>query len=73
MNPLTPEQEKEFYALDAVCHICTKPLQPDDMRHRDHCHLTGEFRYLFVLVNIDYYWKYGEFRYFFVIVNINYY
>jgi len=26
------------------CHVCEKPFMPDDMRVRDHCHLTGRFR-----------------------------
>ena len=50
MNNLTDEEFENFYKADK-CHICQKPftLQPYDkgiieMKVRDHCHLTGEFR-----------------------------
>ena len=44
MSPLTLDQQTEFHALDAVCHICSNSFQLEDVRHRDHCHLTGKFR-----------------------------
>jgi len=26
------------------CHMCEKPFEPEDMRVREHCHLTGRYR-----------------------------
>ena len=50
MHDLTDEQFKNFIKSDK-CHICKKPfnLEPNnagiiEMKVRDHCHLTGEFR-----------------------------
>jgi len=43
MERLTEDQLKTF--RDATqCHICEKPFTEDDMRVRDHSHLTGQYR-----------------------------
>ncbi|XP_076667931.1 uncharacterized protein LOC143368758 [Andrena cerasifolii] len=40
---LTPEQWATF--RDAThCHICEEPFKDEDVRVRDHCHLSGRFR-----------------------------
>lgn len=43
MKELTPEELKIFQE-NKECHICEKPFVKDDLRVRDHCHLTGQFR-----------------------------
>ena len=50
MDNLTDEQFENFIRADK-CHICEKPfnLKPDEqviieIKVRDHCHLTGQFR-----------------------------
>ncbi|XP_076663947.1 uncharacterized protein LOC143366632 [Andrena cerasifolii] len=43
MHDLTPEQWTTF--RDAThCHICEEPFKAEDVRVRDHCHLSGRFR-----------------------------
>ena len=37
------ENEEEFQKADE-CHICNKKYTADDIRVRDHCHITGKFR-----------------------------
>jgi hypothetical protein len=39
---LTPAQEHAFQQA-TQCHICETPFLERDLRHRDHCHLTGNF------------------------------
>ncbi|XP_071576328.1 uncharacterized protein [Temnothorax nylanderi] len=43
MVDLTRDEWKIFRSA-AQCHICEKPFAPDDVRVRDHCHLTGRYR-----------------------------
>ena len=40
---MTKENEEEFQKADE-CHICNKKYTADDIRVRDHCHITGKFR-----------------------------
>ena len=40
---MTEENEQEFKKA-AACHICDKKYTEKDIRVRDHCHITGEFR-----------------------------
>ncbi|XP_076665017.1 uncharacterized protein LOC143367266 [Andrena cerasifolii] len=43
MLDLIPEQWMTF--RDAThCHICEEPFKAEDVRVRDHCHLSGRFR-----------------------------
>ena len=43
MSPLTSDEKRGFVnATD--CHICEKPFNPTDVKHRDHCHFTGKYR-----------------------------
>ncbi|EGI58055.1 hypothetical protein G5I_13868 [Acromyrmex echinatior] len=37
------KQQWERYRSATRCHICEKPFAPDDMRVRDHCHLTSRY------------------------------
>ena len=43
MEALTLKQKQEFIAAK-TCHICEKPFEADDVKHRDHCHFTGKYR-----------------------------
>ncbi|XP_011880712.1 PREDICTED: uncharacterized protein LOC105569125 [Vollenhovia emeryi] len=43
METLSKEQCEKFNSC-THCHICEKPFAPDDIRVRDHCHLTGRYR-----------------------------
>ncbi|XP_076285537.1 uncharacterized protein LOC143211597 [Lasioglossum baleicum] len=43
MKQLTNEQCEAFINA-AHCHICEKPFEGNDIRVRDHCHLTGRYR-----------------------------
>lgn len=49
MNALTAEEEKKFRAT-TICHICKKDFIFDDdidkcdIRVRDHCHISGQYR-----------------------------
>ena len=43
MKPLTNEQRKE-YNKAKKCYICSKLFKEDDIKVRDHCHYTGEYR-----------------------------
>ena len=43
MIPLNPKQWKE-YNESSQCHICLKPITEKNIKVRDHCHYTGEFR-----------------------------
>lgn len=40
---MTQEQENEFQQA-IKCHICDIEFGPTDKRHRDHSHLTGQYR-----------------------------
>ena len=40
---MTEENEADFQKA-TNCHICDQPYQDEDIRVRDHCHITGEFR-----------------------------
>ena len=40
---MTEENEQEFKKAK-TCHICDKKYTEKDVRVRDHCHITGEFR-----------------------------
>ena len=40
---MTKYDEDEFQKAK-VCHICDKAYTDDDIRVRDHCHITGKFR-----------------------------
>ena len=42
MEPLTNQQKQEF-EFTKICHICKNPFRIDDIKHRDHCHFTGEY------------------------------
>lgn len=43
MKPLTPEQDVEFMNSSA-CYICKRKYNDNDVKVRDHCHLTGNYR-----------------------------
>ena len=34
--------ESQSFTTTAICHICRKPLEDDEVR--DHCHITGNYR-----------------------------
>ena len=40
---MTKENEEEFQKAEE-CHICNKKYTNQDIRVRDHCHITGKFR-----------------------------
>ncbi|KAL9979362.1 hypothetical protein ACROYT_G017015 [Oculina patagonica] len=40
---MTKDDEEEFQQAK-VCHICDKVYNDDDIRVRDHCHITGKYR-----------------------------
>ncbi|KAL9988273.1 hypothetical protein ACROYT_G002704 [Oculina patagonica] len=40
---MTKDEEEEFQQAK-VCYICDKVYNDDDIRVRDHCHITGKFR-----------------------------
>ena len=40
---MTKDNEEQFKKADQ-CHICNKKYKADDIRVRDHCHITGKFR-----------------------------
>lgn len=42
MDELTPE-EKPAFKEATVCHICEKPIAPDDIKVRDHSHRTRKY------------------------------
>lgn len=44
MRDLTRDEWNNFNDEAAYCHVCEKSFAPDDIRVRDHCHFTGEYR-----------------------------
>ena len=40
---MTKDDEEEFQKADK-CHICEKEYNKTDVRVRDHCHITGQYR-----------------------------
>ena len=40
---ITKEDEEEFQKANE-CHICTKKYTNEDIKVRDHCHITGKYR-----------------------------
>ena len=40
---MTKEDEEEFQKANE-CHICTKKYTNEDIKVRDHCHITGKYR-----------------------------
>ena len=40
---MTEDNEKEFQKANE-CHICNKKYNENDVRVRDHCHITGKYR-----------------------------
>jgi hypothetical protein len=46
LNPMTPEQKADFENA-TQCHICRGPLNSEDKKHLDHCHLTGKSCHIF--------------------------
>ena len=40
---MTDENEKNFQS-SGECHICSKGYSEEDIRARDHCHITGQYR-----------------------------
>ena len=38
------EEEEHLFKESNSCWICSKPIDHDDEKFRDHCHLTGKFR-----------------------------
>ena len=41
---LIMSEEEEQFQLSNTCWICEKPIDNDNEKDRDHCHLTGKFR-----------------------------
>ena len=43
MLPLTDAEKTVFDSPHAVCHICKKGIESNEIRVRDHCYLTGHY------------------------------
>ena len=43
-NLMMSEEEEEQFQSSNICWICEKPIDDDDEKVRDHCHVTGKFR-----------------------------
>ncbi|XP_071639083.1 uncharacterized protein [Temnothorax longispinosus] len=43
MADFTRDEWEKFNSA-THCHVCEEPFEPDDVRVRDHCHLTGRYR-----------------------------
>ena len=37
-------ERKEQFQSNNTCWTCEKPIDDDDKKVRDHCHVTGKFR-----------------------------
>ena len=37
-------EEEEYFQSSNTCWICEKPIEVDDEKVREHCHITGKFR-----------------------------
>ena len=48
---LSLRQEQEFENA-TTCHICEETFRVQDVKHRDHCHFTGKYRGIFVLMPV---------------------
>ncbi|KYN13278.1 hypothetical protein ALC57_14541, partial [Trachymyrmex cornetzi] len=44
MAEFTSNVEWEQFRNATHCHICERPFEEEDLRVRDHCHLTGRYR-----------------------------
>ena len=44
MLPLTEKEETAYNLPHAICHICRKHIKADEIKCKDHCHLTGRYR-----------------------------
>ena len=42
MLPLTKEEEIAYNSPEAICHICKKQITDNDVKCRDHDHLSGK-------------------------------
>ena len=42
-NLIMNEEEEQIQSSN-TCWICEKPVDNDDEKVRDHCHVTGKFR-----------------------------
>ena len=38
------EKEEEQFQSSSTCWICKRPIDHDDEKVRDHCHIIGKFR-----------------------------
>ena len=44
MKPLSPAELAEFDSPRAICHICSKHIKADEIKCKDHDHITGDYR-----------------------------
>lgn len=38
------DEQIRTYNKTNICHICNKAIEDDDVKVRDHCHITGQYR-----------------------------
>ena len=43
-NLIMSEKEEHLFQKSSSCWICKKPIDNDEEKVRDHCHVTGKFR-----------------------------
>ena len=43
-NLIMSEEEEHLFQQSNSCWICKKPIDNDEEKVRDHCHVTGKFR-----------------------------
>ena len=43
-NFIMIEEKEVQFLLSSTCWICEKPIDNDDEKVRDHCHVTGKLR-----------------------------